>query len=105
MIYLRSVLFLFGLCVFSLGISITIKVNHLGIHPWDVLSLALFEQLGLSIGAWNIIVGILLIFVSFILDLLYIKIGTFLNYIIIVFMFYYFLLLILFYHSTTYCID
>src|SRR5690625_290334 len=86
MIYLRSVLFLFGLCVFSLGISITIKVNHLGIHPWDVLSLALFEQLGLSIGAWNIIVGILLIFVSFILDRSYIKIGTFLNAIIIGFM-------------------
>lgn len=86
LIYIRSLLFLFGLCVFSLGISITIKVNHLGIHPWDVLSLALFDQIGLSIGAWNIIIGFILICVSFVLDRSYIKIGTFLNAIIIGFM-------------------
>src|SRR5690625_7365029 len=86
MIYLRSVLFLFGLCVFSLGISITIKVNHLGIHPWDVLSLALFGQLGLSMGAWNVIVGIVLIFVSCTLARSYIQIDNLLNTIIMCFM-------------------
>src|SRR5690625_1217419 len=86
MIYVRSLLFLFGLCVFSLGISLTIKVNHLGIHPWDVLSLALFEQVGFSVGAWNIIIGIILICVSFVLDRSYIKLGTFLNATIIGFM-------------------
>ncbi len=83
MIYIRSLLFLFGLCVFSLGISITIKVDYLGLHPWDVLSVALFEQVGLSIGAWSILIGAFLIVVAFILDRSYIKIGTFLNALII----------------------
>lgn len=79
MIYFRSLLFVFGLMVCSLGISLAIKVDYLGIHPWDVLNVALFEQLGLSIGTWGIIVGAILIVIAFILDKSYIKIGTFLN--------------------------
>ncbi len=79
MIYIRSLLFLFGLNVCSLGIAMTIKVDYLGIHPWEVLSVALFEQVGLSIGTWSIIISALLIVISFILDKSYIKIGTFLN--------------------------
>lgn len=86
LVYIRWGVFLFGLCIFSLGISIAIQVNHLGIHPWDVLSLALYDRIGLSIGAWNIIIGLLLIIVSFILDRSYIRLGTFLNAIIIGFM-------------------
>lgn len=83
LIYVRSLLFLFGLIVFSLGISFAIKMQHLGIHPWDVLSVGLYNKLGLSIGSWNIIVGFILITVSFILDKSYVKIGTFLNAILI----------------------
>lgn len=72
-----------GNLIFSLGISITINMQHLGIHPWDVLSVALFEKIGLSIGSWNIIIGILLITVSLILDRTYVKFGTIANAILI----------------------
>jgi len=83
MIYVRIGVFLFGLMIFSLGISITINVQHLGIHPWDVLNVALFDKVGLSIGSWNIIIGVLLICISLILDRTHVKIGTFLNAVIV----------------------
>lgn len=76
---IRWSFFLFGLVAFSLGITLTINMQHLGIHPWDVLSVALYEKVGLSIGSWGIIIGIVLIGVSFVLDKSYIRIGTFLN--------------------------
>src|SRR5690625_2935006 len=79
MIYIRSLLFVFGLMDCSLVLSLAIKVDYLGFHSWDVLNVSLFEQLGLSIGAWSIIVGATLIVIAFILDKSYIKIGTFLN--------------------------
>ena len=33
-----------GLVCFALGVAITVKMQHLGLHPWDVLSVALFER-------------------------------------------------------------
>src|SRR5699024_7868523 len=83
MIYFRIGLFLVGLVTFSLGFTIAIKVQHLGIHPWDVLTVGLYDLLGLSVGTWNIIIGIMLIIVSLILDRRYVKVGTFLNAIVI----------------------
>lgn len=83
MIYIRIGVFLFGLILFSLGISLTINVQHLGLHPWDVLNVALFEQVGLTIGSWNVIIGIGLICVSLILDRTHVKIGTFFNAVIV----------------------
>ncbi|MBM7586358.1 putative membrane protein YczE [Bacillus pakistanensis] len=68
-----------GLIIFSYGISIAITVHHLGIHPWDVLNIALFEKIGLTIGSWNIMIGGMLIIGSLILDRKYLHIGTFLN--------------------------
>lgn len=65
--------------MFSFGISLAIKVQHLGIHPWDVLNVAFHNMVGLTIGSWAIIISILLIIVSWILDKRYIKLGTFLN--------------------------
>src|SRR5690625_4548567 len=65
--------------IFSFGISMAIKVQHLGIHPWDVLNVGLYDLVGLTIGTWTIIISFLLIVVSWILDKSYIKIGTFLN--------------------------
>nr|WP_052737855.1 YitT family protein [Bacillus sp. SA1-12] len=65
--------------MFSYGISVAIQVQHLGIHPWDVLNIALFEKFGLTIGTWTVLVGLLLVVVSFFLDRSYINIGTFLN--------------------------
>jgi len=76
---IRWIFYIGGLVVFSYGIAIALKMQHLGVHPWDVLNVALFEKFGLSIGSWAIIISILLIIVSWILDKRYIKLGTFLN--------------------------
>lgn len=81
--FMRWSFFTIGLIIFSLGITLTINMQHLGIHPWDVLSVAFFNKIGLSIGSWNIIIGLFLIIVSWILDKSYIKVGTFLNALII----------------------
>src|SRR5699024_6122876 len=83
MIYIRIGVFVIGLMIFSVGISVTINVQHLGLHPWDVLNVALFETVGLSIGSWNIIIGFMLIGISLLLDRTRVKVGTFLNAIIV----------------------
>lgn len=80
---LRWSVFLAGLVFFSLGITVAINVQHLGIHPWDVLNVGLYEKFGFSIGTWNIVCGAILIIISWILDKKYIKLGTFLNALII----------------------
>lgn len=71
--------FLSGLILFSLGIAQSVQVQYLGIHPWEVLHVGLYEKFGLSIGTWSIIIGIGLILITLILDRRYINIGTFLN--------------------------
>src|SRR5699024_4795544 len=76
---IRWVTFLLGIMIFSLGITVAINVQHLGIHPWDVLNVALYDRVGLSIGTWAIIISFLLIVISWVLDKRYIKIGTFFN--------------------------
>lgn len=76
---IRWVTYLVGVMIFSFGITMAIKVQHLGIHPWDVLNVGLYDLVGLTIGTWAIIISFLLIVVSWILDKSYIKIGTFLN--------------------------
>lgn len=83
MIYIRTGVFLFGLAIFSFGISLTINMQHLGLHPWDVLSVAMYDKVGLSIGSWNIIIGVVLICVALVLDRTYVKLGTFLNAVIV----------------------
>ncbi len=76
---LRYGFFFTGLVCFGLGIAIAIKVQYLGLHPWDVLNVALFEQFGLSLGIWSIIIGLVLIGVSLVVSKKYVNIGTFLN--------------------------
>ncbi|SHG83816.1 YczE/YyaS/YitT family protein [Ornithinibacillus halophilus] len=76
---IRWTFFTVGLMIFSLGITFALNMQHLGVHPWDVLNVALYDQFGLSIGSWSIIISIFLIVVSWILDKSYIKLGTFLN--------------------------
>jgi len=75
----RWSIYFIGIMIFSMGIAITVNMQHLGIHPWDVLNVALFDLVGLSIGSWTIIISIVLIVISWTLDKSYIKIGTFLN--------------------------
>lgn len=62
-----------------MGAAFTVKVQYLGLHPWDVLNVALFDIFGISIGFWSVVVGLLLIGVSYFSARKYINIGTFLN--------------------------
>lgn len=78
-IYWQISYFVIGLLIFSYGISMSIKVQYLGIHPWDVLNIALYEKFGLTIGTWNIIVGAALIAGTLVLKGRYVRIGTILN--------------------------
>nr|WP_246570177.1 YitT family protein [Lentibacillus saliphilus] len=68
-----------GLLIFSMGEATTINVQHLGVHPWDVLHVGMYEKFGLTLGTWTVIVGLVLIGVSLILDRRYVQLGTFLN--------------------------
>jgi len=68
-----------GLILFGLGVAISVKVKYLGLHPWDVLNVALYDHFGFSIGTWSIVIGLLLIGISLLVSKKYVNIGTFLN--------------------------
>jgi uncharacterized membrane protein YczE len=76
---IRWPFFLVGVITFSLGIAVTINVQYLGVHPWDVLNLGLYEKFGFTVGFWNVVCGMILIIFSWILNKSYIKLGTFIN--------------------------
>lgn len=76
---IRYTFYFLGLVCFGFGAAVTVKVQYLGLHPWDVLNVALFEKIGLSIGTWSIIIGLILISISLIFRKKYVNIGTFLN--------------------------
>lgn len=45
-----------GLVLFAIGEALIVRAQ-LGVIPWDVLHQGLVRQLGLTIGAWSVIVG------------------------------------------------
>ncbi|GAA4445030.1 permease [Pontibacter saemangeumensis] len=71
--------FFLGLVLFGFGNAMAIKVKYLGLHPWEVLNVALFQRFGLTIGTWSVIVGLLLVCVTWFVKRAYINIGTFGN--------------------------
>lgn len=71
-------IFIIGLIIMSLGISLTILAG-LGSAPWDVLHIGLTEQLGLTVGTWTIIMGFLLLVAATILTKEKPKLGAYLN--------------------------
>jgi uncharacterized protein len=75
----RYLLFFVGLVCFGLGSALAVKVKFLGLHPWDVLNVALFQHFGLTIGTWSVISGLFLVCFSLIFNRKYVNIGTFLN--------------------------
>lgn len=77
--FLRFVLFFAGLTLFGLGNAIAVKVKYVGLHPWEVLNVALYQHFGLTIGTWGVICGLLLVTFSLLFDRKYISLGTFLN--------------------------
>lgn len=76
---IRWSMFFGGLCLLGFGNALAVRVKFLGLHPWEVLNVALFQQLGLTIGSWSILTGLLLVLITFIVDRKYISLGTFLN--------------------------
>jgi uncharacterized protein len=77
--FFRYILFFLGLTLFGLGNALAVKVKYVGLHPWEVLNVSLFQHLGFTIGTWGVICGLLLVTITFFVDRKYISIGTFLN--------------------------
>jgi len=78
----RLLVFFIGLAVLSFGIALIIEAN-LGVSGWDVLHIGLYKTFGLTIGTWSQIVGLVVIFLTLIIDRKIISIGTVLNMIFI----------------------
>lgn len=78
----RFIVYLIGLLVMALGIVLLIKAD-LGATPWDVLHVGLYYQLGLTIGSWSIIVGIVILAVSALISKQIPQIGAFLNMVLV----------------------
>src|SRR5699024_2870624 len=75
----RWFVFFIGLMVLGLGIALAVKGQRFGGGSWDVLHIGLCKQIGLSIGLWSIILGIISITISSIGLRELRKIGTFAN--------------------------
>ena len=78
-IYWRSAFFFLGIVILALGVSLTIKANMIGVGSWDVLHIGLANTLGLTIGSWSIIVGLLILAIDSMFMKRLPKIGTFLD--------------------------
>ncbi|RDI44099.1 YczE/YyaS/YitT family protein [Falsibacillus pallidus] len=74
----RFAFFIVGLLIMSLGIVFLILAD-LGATPWDVLHVGLYEQLGLTIGSWSILIGCIVLLSSSILSRKIPKVGAYLN--------------------------
>lgn len=57
---LKYVLFVAGILILTLGISLTIQ-SELGTSPFDALLVGLSHNVGLSVGSWEVIIAFLLI--------------------------------------------
>lgn len=77
--FFQFFLFFLGLTFFGLGNAIAVNVQYVGLHPWEVLNVALYERFGLTIGTWGVICGLILITISLFVARSYISIGTILN--------------------------
>jgi uncharacterized protein len=76
---LRWGFFCIGLVILGFGISMTMQVKNFGIGPWDVFHYGLFLQLGLTVGTWSIIAGLLIVLISSVIQRKWPQIGTILN--------------------------
>lgn len=77
--YYRWLFFLVGMMILGLGITMTIKGDRLGIGPWDVLHVGLYQNFGLTIGSWAIIAGFVLISATSLVRRRWPQFGTLLN--------------------------
>jgi uncharacterized membrane protein YczE len=77
--FFQYFLFFLGLTFFGLGNAIAVNVKYVGLHPWEVLNVALYERFGFTIGTWGVICGLVLIIISLFAARSYISVGTILN--------------------------
>ncbi|MGM9944830.1 MAG: YitT family protein [Lysinibacillus sp.] len=78
-IYWRSAFFFLGIVILALGVAFTIKAKMIGVGSWDVLHIGLANTLGLTIGTWSIIVGLIILAIDSMFMKRLPKIGTFLD--------------------------
>ncbi|MHA6258916.1 YczE/YyaS/YitT family protein [Sporosarcina sp. CAU 1771] len=79
----RWIFFFVGIMILSLGVSMTIKGQRLGIAPWDVLHVGLYKNFGLTIGTWGIITGFVIILITAAALKQFPKLGTWVNMVMI----------------------
>jgi uncharacterized protein len=82
-LFWRWAFYLFGMLVMALGATMTIKGHRLGIGPWDVLHVGLFNKFGLTIGTWSILLGLTIVTTTAIIRKELPQIGTWLNMLLI----------------------
>src|SRR5699024_11154508 len=75
----RWLFFFVGLMVMGIGVALTVKGQRFGVGSWDVLHIALFKNIGLSIGLWSILVVIIIITITSIVLSNFSKLVTFMN--------------------------
>lgn len=75
--------YLLGSIVMALGITMIIKGNDIGVNAWDVLHIALYKTLGLTIGSWAIITGLVIVAFTSLMYKSFPKIGTWANILLI----------------------
>ncbi|WP_059171243.1 YitT family protein [Bacillus sp. FJAT-27445] len=74
----RFAIYTIGLMAMSLGVVLLIR-SGAGASPWDVFHVGLYKHLGLTVGSWTIIVGIVILAASAILSRELPHVGAFLN--------------------------
>lgn len=74
----RYAMFMLGLLIMAFGIAMMIEAN-LGVAPWDTFHIGLQKTFGLTIGTWSQIVGLVIIFSSYVIGKIKPTIGMFLN--------------------------
>jgi uncharacterized membrane protein YczE len=60
---IRILFYLIGLFLMGFGVTLTIKAD-LGAGAWDALNVGLSNKIGLTVGSWVIIIGIILMFLN-----------------------------------------
>ena len=75
---IQYVMFTAGLAIMAFACYMMIIAN-LGVAPWEVLNIGLYQTLGLTIGTWAQLVGIFIIIISYLIARIRPGIGTILN--------------------------
>lgn len=78
----RLIVFFAGIFILSLGIVLIIKAN-LGAPAWDVLHIGMYKTLGLTIGTWSQIIGLIIVSIALLIYRHVVSFGTVLNIIFI----------------------